>query len=385
MVGQPNPMRRSHASIFYGRSSSALSMIVLDGSYGEGGGQILRSALALSVLTGRPIRVENIRARRPNPGLQAQHLSAVKAAAMLCHAQVHGAALGATTLTFIPQSPPNPGAYTIDVGAARAGGSAGSVTLILQAILLPLAYAPGSSRVTLRGGTHVPWSPPFHYVRDVLLPCLSRLGLQATVHLERWGWYPIGGGEIQVEVHGPVEGEGLYRLKPLVMEERGPLRRLWGWAAVSNLPLEIAKRMASRANRLLREAGLPDEVEAIQVESPGPGAGIFLIAEYAHGRAGASAYGKKGVPAEKVAEEAVAELLAFHRSGAAVDPHLADQLILPLALSAGASRFTTSRITGHVLTSIWVACHFVGDRFEVRGEEGQPGEVWIHPVEEGKP
>ncbi len=368
----------------WGRSSTALPMVVLDGSYGEGGGQILRSALALSALTGRPVRVENIRARRPNPGLQAQHLSAVKAAAMLCRAQVQGATLGSTMLTFVPQSPPAPGTYTVDVGAARSGGSAGAVTLILQAILLPLAYAPGTSRVTLRGGTHVPWSPPFHYVRDVLLPCLGRMGLHAEVHLERWGWYPVGGGEIQLEVYGPVEGEGLYRLKPMTLDQRGPLRRLWGWAAVSNLPLEIAKRMAGRANRLLREAGLPDEVEAILAESPGPGAGIFLVAEYAHIRAGASAYGKKGVPAEKVAEEAVAELVAFHRSNAAVDPHLADQLILPLALSAGASRFTTSRITGHLLTSVWVACHFVGDRFEVRGEEGEPGEVIVHPVEEGR-
>lgn len=365
-----------------GRSSAALSMVVLDGSYGEGGGQILRSALALSILTGRPVRVENIRARRPNPGLQAQHLSAVKAAAMLCRAQVHGVALGATTLTFIPQGPPAPGTYTIDVGTARAGGSAGSVTLILQAILLPLAYAPGTSRVTLRGGTHVPWSPPFHYVRDVLLPCLARMGLRAEVHLERWGWYPAGGGEISLEVHGPLAGQGLYRWQPLTLTERGPLRRLWGWAAVSNLPLEIAKRMAARANRLLREAGLPDEVEAIQVESPGPGAGIFLIAEYAHVRAGASAYGKKGLPAERVAEEAVADLLAFHRSSAAVDPHLADQLILPLALAPGASRFTTSCITAHLLTSIWVACHFVGDRFEVLGEEGEPGEVRVRPAEE---
>ncbi len=368
----------------HGRSSTALSMVVLDGSYGEGGGQILRSALALSALTGRPVRVENIRARRPNPGLQAQHLSAVKAAAMLCRAQVQGATLGSTTLTFVPQAPPSPGTYTVDVGAARAGGSAGSVTLILQAILLPLAYAPGTSRVMLRGGTHVPWSPPFHYVRDVLLPCLGRMGLQAEVHLERWGWYPMGGGEIQLYVYGPLEGDGWYRLKPMTLDQRGPLRRLWGWAAVSNLPLEIAKRMAGRANRLLREAGLPDEVEAIQAESPGPGAGIFLIAEYASIRAGASAYGKKGVPAERVAEEAVSEFLAFHRSGAAVDPHLADQLILPLALSSGASRFITSCITGHLLTSIWVACHFVGDRFEVRGEEGKPGEVIVHPVEEDR-
>jgi RNA 3'-terminal phosphate cyclase (ATP) len=364
-----------------GRSSAAWSLIVLDGSYGEGGGQILRSALALSAITGRPVRVENIRARRPNPGLQAQHLSAVKAAAALCHAQVQGAALGSTALAFIPQSPPAPGAYTVDVGAARAGGSAGSVTLILQAILLPLACAPGSSRVTLQGGTHVPWSPPFHYVRDVLMPTLSRTGLHAEVHLKRWGWYPAGGGEIDLYVHGPLEGEGLYRLKPLTLTERGPLRRLWGWAAVSNLPLEIAKRMAGRANRLLREAGLPDEVEAILAESPGPGAGIFLIAEYANIRAGASAYGKKGLPAERVAEEAVSGFLAFHRSGAAVDPHLADQLILPLALSPGASRFTTSCITAHLLTSIWVACHFVGDRFEVIGEEGGPGEVRVRPVE----
>lgn len=357
-------------------------MIVLDGSYGEGGGQILRSALALSALTGRAVRVENIRARRPNPGLQAQHLSAVKAAAQVCQAQLQGGTLGSTALTFVPQSPPFPGTRTVDVSTARPGGSAGSVTLILQAILLPLAYASGTSHVTLRGGTHVPWSPPFHYFRDVLLPCLREMGLQAEAHLEHWGWYPAGGGEINVRVYGPLEGEGWYRLKPMILDLRGPLRRLWGLAAVSKLPLEIAKRMAARANQLLRDAGLPAEVEAIQTESPGPGAGIFLIAEYSHLRAGASTYGKKRTPAERVAEEAVAEFLAFHRSNAVVDPHLADQLILPMALSPGLSRFTTSRLTGHLLTSIWVASHFVGNRFEIRGKQEEPGEVIVHPVKE---
>ena len=177
-------------------------MLVIDGAYGEGGGQILRTSVALAAILGQPIRIENIRAGRKNPGLAAQHLTALRAAAMVCDATLTGDELGSTRLIFEPRSQPVPGLYEFDVSEAREGGSAGAATLVLQTILLPLALAQGSSTVTVRGGTHVAWSPPFHYLRDVYLPMVAYLGIEASVELLAWGWYPAGEGEIALEISG---------------------------------------------------------------------------------------------------------------------------------------------------------------------------------------
>ena len=174
----------------------------LDGSHGEGGGQILRTALALSAMTGRAIRVEKIRAERKNPGLAAQHLTAVRALGTICGAEVGGDRIGSQELTFSPKSAPQSGDYLFDVSEAREGGSAGSATLLLQALVIPLASAEGDSTLTLRGGTHVAWSPPFDYVEDVFLPALSRMGWRVEAELMRWGWFPAGGGEMRVRIHG---------------------------------------------------------------------------------------------------------------------------------------------------------------------------------------
>lgn len=340
-------------------------MITIDGAYGEGGGQVLRTSLTLAMLTGQAVQIERIRARRPKPGLAAQHLTAVRTAAAICDATVTGDRMGSGRLHFQPGGPPRGGDYTFDVAQVRGAGSAGAVSLVLQTVLLPLALAPdaGPSRLTLRGGTHVPWSPPFPYLREVYLPTLAQLGLPATVELERWGFYPAGGGEVAAQVEGGASG-----VRPLSLTERGLLRRVWGTAVVSNLPAHIPQRMANRARNLLAEEGLKADLQARRVRSNGPGAGIFLLTEHEPGiRAGFTAYGRKGLPAERVAEAACQELLGHYRSGAPVDAHLADQLIVPLAFADGVSHFTTDQVTEHLRTNMWVVEQFAQARFEVAG------------------
>ncbi len=356
-------------------------MLTIDGSYGEGGGQVLRSALTLSALTGQPVRVDKIRAGRRNPGLQAQHLTGVLAIARICDAALEGATLGSTTLTFTPRKPPQAGEYRFDVSEQRKGGSAGSVTLVLHTLILPLAFAEGTSRVVVRGGTHVAWSPPYHHLEQVYLPMLGRLGVQARSSIARWGWYPEGGGEVVVEVVGQAKPQ----LAPLQLETRGALRRLWGISACSNLPEHVAERQKSRAEELLRRAGLSPRIECWTsqrgkgLRSSGTGSILLLFAECEAGIAGFSALGERGKPAERVAEEAVEEFRQWWESGAAVDRHLADQLLLPLALAQGASAFTTCQVTEHLLTNAWVIRHFLPVEIGVEGEKGARGRVVIRP------
>ena len=347
-------------------------MITMDGSYGEGGGQVVRTSLTLSALLKRPLRIEKIRAGRRNPGLQAQHLTGVRATAQVCGARLEGADLGSQILAFVPQSPPRPGEYTFDVAEARKGGSAGATSLVFQTLLLPLAFAHGTARLTLQGGTHVAWSPPFHYLKQVYLPTLARMGVDAEVEIERWGWYPIGGGVIRAEIKG-TEGLGGIQLT-----ERGTLVRLSGISALSNLPSHIAERQRRRAVEILRAEGFAPEIEMVDAPASGQGTCVFLLAEYENGRAGFTALGARGKPAEKVAEEACRDFLAHHQSGACLELHLADQLILPMALAHGPSAFTTCRITQHLLTNIWVVEQFLEVTFEVEGKEGGEGTVMVH-------
>lgn len=349
--------------------------LVIDGSHGEGGGQILRTTVTLAALLGRPVRIENIRARRRNPGLQAQHLTSIRAAADTCRAELSGAEPGSTTLTFRPTQQPTAGARAYDVAAARKGGSAGATSLVFQTALLPLSFAVGDSEIAVEGGTHVAWSPPYHYLTDVFLPAAARLGIQATVSLERWGWYPHGHGSIRAEVRGlgtdaPLEGVRLDRC--------GELVRLTGFSAVSNLPEHIQERQARQTERLLRQAGFDPDIQRLTPQASGPGTGVYLLAEYEHATAAFSSCGRRGKRAEQVAQEAVEAFLGHHATGAAVDPHLADQLILPMAVASSVSSFTTSQITNHLLTNIWVVQHLGDTRVDVEGETGQIGKVTVH-------
>ncbi|MDD4906697.1 MAG: RNA 3'-terminal phosphate cyclase [Methylobacter tundripaludum] len=333
--------------------------LIIDGSHGEGGGQILRSALSLAAITGRPVRIEKLRANRKKPGLAAQHLTSVRAAAMLCDAEVKGAELGSQTLQFIPRKPVRAGDYSLDVAQAREGGSAGAVMLVLQTLLPPLALATGVSTVMLRGGTHVDMSPSYDYVHDVWLPTLARMGVRAELSLMRSGWYPVGQGEVRLRI------AGTEKLLPLRLEHRGPLRAVTGRALAANLPAHICERMAAHARDLVEQAGMAAEIEAVVMKAACPGAGLYLTAHYENSLAGFGAQGKRGKPAEQVAEEACFALLQHYRSGAALEQHLADQLILPAALCRGESVFGVERISPHLVTNAWVAERFGLARIDI--------------------
>jgi RNA 3'-terminal phosphate cyclase (ATP) len=325
-------------------------MVEIDGSTGEGGGQVLRTALSLACVLGRPLRMRNIRRGRERPGLMPQHLACVRSAAALTGARVEGDEWGSLSLDFRP-GPPRPGTYRFDIGTA------GSASLVLQCVLPPLLLAEGHSEVVVTGGTHVPLSPPFDYLAGVFLPALGELGLRARAELRSHGFYPRGGGEVRASVAGGGKVRSRHFLEP------GDLVELSGRSGVANLPLSIADRQAGA----LREAlgGLRPSMETVEVAARGPGTFVFLLARYQHAVAGFAALGRKGKRAEAVGREAAQEFLAHHRSGAALDPYLADQAVLYLALAEGLSRFTTSRITSHLRTNLEVIRAFTGAEYEI--------------------
>jgi RNA 3'-terminal phosphate cyclase (ATP) len=331
--------------------------------------------VTLAAVLSLPVRIESVRAGRSKPGLQPQHLTAVRAAAAVCGAELEGDTLGSPAFSLAPTKPASSGTYQFDVAKESGRGSAGSVCLVLQTLLLPLALADGESVVTLRGGTHVPWAPPATYVEHVLLPLLGRIGIDAELEIMRWGFYPAGGGEVRVRIAG--SGGPLRALR---LMEPGALVKVQGTAAAMNLPAHIAQRMASRALNVLADGGIVSQVQARRLRGSGPGAGLFLIAEYESASEGFSALGRKGLPSEQVADSACRELLDHHHSGQAVGPHLADQLLLPLALAEGESYAATSQVSQHLLTNAWVVNQFLGPVVSVEGQQGRPGSVSVQGV-----
>lgn len=308
----------------------------IDGARGEGGGQILRTSLALSVLAGRPVSFVRVRAGRAKPGLQRQHLVAVEAAAGICGGRVEGAALGATGFRFVPGSV-RPGEHVFDIGTA------GSTTLVLQTVLMPLALAGAPSRVVILGGTHNPMAPPFEFLVQAFLPLLSRLGLNVRATLERAGFYPAGGGRIVVEIDPPGRPTRLSLCEP------GPAIRRHGLALVSNLPEHVGRR---EVDTLADRLGWPHGTGAVQMcEGPGQGNALLAFLENSHATEVFTAIGERGVRAEVVAAKLAEEVRAFERTGAAVGEHLADQLLLPLALRAG-GEFSTVEPSLHFTTQL---------------------------------
>jgi len=334
-------------------------MLHLDGSHGEGGGQILRTALSLAATLEQPVRIVNIRAGRSKPGLRPQHLTAVLALARITQAEVAGAVLHSQELTFRPRRP-QPGPYLFDV--AEKTGSAGSVTLLAQALLPPLLAAGQPSSLILKGGTHVAWSPPAHYLLQVFLPALAQLGGKVTMTLNRWGWYPRGGGEVGMVIHPAPKLSGVqWRTPPDYREFRAI-------SAASKLPEHVRRRQGERL-----QARLGRDLPVDFIEAGGLDAGSMVMV---YGpRAGFNALGVKGKPAEKVADEAADAFLTFRDRRAVVDRHLADQIVLYLAWARGASTFVTPEVTLHLLTNLWVIEQFLGSRFEVKGELGERGEI----------
>jgi RNA 3'-terminal phosphate cyclase (ATP) len=326
-------------------------MILIDGSIGEGGGQILRTALGLSMATDQGFRIEKIRAGRAKPGLLRQHLTAVNAAVAICEGTVNGAAIGSTSLEFTPGKV-KAGDYTFSVG------SAGSTTLVLQAVLPALLTASGPSSLTLEGGTHNPHAPPFNFLERAFLPLVNRMGPTVHVALERAGFYPAGGGRFFVNIV-PAQ-----RLSPLHLLERGEIKRKLAKAMVAALPGAIAKRELEKVEQRLGWAG--DQLQIRQLpEAWGPGNILTLEVESDHVTELFTGFGSKGVTAEAVADEAVQQVRRYLADGAPIGPCLADQLLLPISL-AGTGSFRTQAPTRHTLTNIEIIRRFLAVRISLQ-------------------
>ena len=319
-------------------------MLTLDGSMGEGGGQILRTALTLSLVSGKPFRITHLRAARRRPGLQRQHLACVRAAAAVGLAEVEGASLGSQTLCFAPKGV-WPGRYCFDIGTA------GSTTLVLQTVLPALLMADGPSQITVTGGTHNPLAPPFEFLDRAYLPLLRRMGAQVEAHLLRPGYAPRGGGEISLHVR-PAN-----HLSPLVLEDRGRILNRRATATVAGLP----KHIGERELRVVRQhLGWPEDFMLVKEQPPQWGPGNVLSIELAfdgHSEV-FTGFGQRGVRAETVAARAVQEVQEYLEAEVAVATHLADQLLLPLALARG-GLFTTLAPTLHARTNWEVIRRFL--------------------------
>ncbi|MHB1318466.1 MAG: RNA 3'-terminal phosphate cyclase [Anaerolineae bacterium] len=349
-------------------------MLTIDGSVGEGGGQILRTALCLAVLQQRPLELHHIRAGRRPVGLAPQHLAVVRALGMLSAAEITGDEPGSQNLRFAPGQPARAGRYDLDIGALAGQPSAGSVTLLLQTLLFPLALqGGGTSTLTLTGGTHVPWSPCYQYLTDVYLPLLERIGIECTVELGDWGWFPDGRGTLQATVHAADAS----RLNALELVRRGALTQVWALSAASNLPAHIIDRQRHQVDARLRSRHIRPKVLALDAPSPGTGTVVFIAAQYEEITAGFTAFGRIRYPAERVADDAFEAFDAYRQTRAALDPHLADQVIMPLALASGISHLATSQVTAHLQTVAWLVGRFTGREIDVRGQIGSPGEVLI--------
>lgn len=324
------------------------TMVELDGSQGEGGGQILRTALSLSMITGRPFRIERIRARRSRPGLLRQHLTAVQAAAEICGAEVSGAQMGSLGLSFKPGR--------ITGGDYRfAIGTAGSCTLVLQTILPALWFADGASSVLIAGGTHNPAAPPADFLIRCWLPLLRGMGVDMEIDLLRHGFYPAGGGEIRVGVRPVADWQGLD------LEARGALREARATAVVAGLSADIARRELERVAAQL--GGLEREMRVLPA-AQGPGNVVLVEMAYERVTEVFTGFGEKGVPAESVADGVARAARRFNQSEAAVGEYLADQLLLPMALAGGGS-FTTSKLSSHLKTNVEVIERFLAVRFQI--------------------
>jgi RNA 3'-terminal phosphate cyclase (ATP) len=317
--------------------------VQIDGASGEGGGQILRTSLALAMLTGRPLEMSRIRAGRARPGLRRQHLACVAAAARLCHAEVRGAAVGSQQLAFRPGVITG-GVLDIDIG------SAGSTTLVVQTFLVPAIAAGVALRAVIRGGTHNPLAPPFEFLARVWLPHLRAMGARVELALDRHGFTPGGeprgrDGDGQITV--TVEPGGA--LRPIEILDAGPITSRHATAILSRLPTHVAEREHAVVQDRLGLAAA--ECEVRDVRGAGPANVLLVEVERAAGRELVSAFGEKGLRAERVAEQACDELAAFLAAGVPVGVHLADQLLLPLAV-AGGGRFRTLPLSLHATTSI---------------------------------
>lgn len=334
-------------------------MLTINGSYGEGGGQILRTSLALSAITGQAFRIENIRANRPKPGLRKQHLACVNAAAEISDAECTGSALNSQVLEFKPRAV-TPGNYKFRID------SAGSALLVLQTVLPILFFAPEKSTIAITGGTHNPMAPPADFITDSFLPLIAMLGFNASLNLKKHGFYPAGGGEIHTAVAPRADGQTDFSLT-----ERGKRLSIRGEILLSYLKLDIAERERAKLSKV---AGIPEnEIKIVHIPDPsGPGNAVMLKAKHENIACVFTAFGELGKKAEIVANEAAQDYMDYSKSAAVVDKHLADQLLLYLAFNKKGS-FTTNEVTEHTRTNIEIIRQFLNIELTIT----QTGNVFV--------
>ena len=355
-----------------------MTSVHLDGARGEGGGQIVRSALALSLVTGKPFTLVNIRARRDRPGLQRQHLTAVRAAAQLGQAELKGDQLGSQKLTFHPAPPSNadrgdPGARPSLAGDYQFRiGTAGSTTLVLQTLVPALLLSRSASQLRLEGGTHNVLAPPFDYLTCVYFPLLRRMNVPVVGRLERHGFYPAGGGQVEVTI-----ADRSKPLQQLQLIERGALRKIRVTALVANLPQHIAQRECQTVHDVTGwtdgEYSIEYAAQTIQ-NVTGPGNVLLIEMRFEQVTELFTGFGRKGVRAETVAKGAAEEALAYLHSEQPVGPHLADQIMLPIALATyagcGTGKYRTAEMTDHAKTHIDVIERFLNVHVSAKEQEG---------------
>jgi RNA 3'-terminal phosphate cyclase (ATP) len=355
-VGKSRLQKPAHKkSINLKIRKTAMTIIHLDGSAGEGGGQLLRSALSLSLCTGTPFVIDNIRAGRSKPGLMRQHLACVKAAARIGGAQVQGDDIGSKRLTFTP------GVIQAD-DYEFAIGSAGSTMLLLQCVLPALLHAPGTSTLVLQGGTHNPLAPTADFIEHAFLPLLKTMGAQIEFQVQRPGFYPAGGGVVRLRISPAA-------LQPIHLLQRGALRGVTARATLSNLATDIAVRELAVVQKKMQLTSAALQIAQFHEPSFGPANVLQLFATHANTTCVVTAHGERARSAEQVAESAIKQLQKFLHSEAAVDEHLADQLLLPMALAAGGS-FTTNALTPHLLSNIALIEQFLPSRFAITPTNG---------------
>lgn len=340
-------------------------MVEIDGSEGEGGGQILRSALALSVLTGRPFKLVNIRANRSKPGLQPQHVMCVKAAGAISGAQYKGAANGSSVLYFEPRAVRS-GNYTFAIGTA------GATALVLHTVYLPLALrGDGPSEVAITGGTHNIHAPCYHFLETTWAAHLARMGIKVQLEMTRPGFYPRGGGEIRAVIH-PCE-----RVNGLSLLACPELTTAGGFSAYAGLPESVGRKQARRLGARLKSEGVESHIPVEEWEAASPGSVAAVIFRQLPVPALFFGLGERGKPSESVADDAADEAVRFRNARAPVDPHSADQLLLPLALSDDPSEYRTSEVTRHLTTNVETVRKFVDRTISIERGGGDSGVVRI--------
>ena len=343
-------------------------IIKIDGSFGEGGGQILRTSLSLSAITKKPFEIHSIRANRKTPGISHQHLQAVNATAMICNAEATGNTLRSTTLRFYPDNIRH-GTYSFNIGIA------GSIALVLQTIFYPLSFAEGPSTITITGGTHVSHSPCTDYLERQWLFFLRKMGYDAEMQTMRAGFYPRGGGEVVMKIN-PSHMQRTIRIK-----DRGSLLRIKGISVVSNLDTNIAKRQQMEAQKQFSVQNIPNEIALFEMPAIGKGTLLLLIGEFEHSQCCYFSLGEIGKRAETVAEDACNKLNNFLKTKGVFDEYLADQLIVPLALvKEEETTFTTPIITKHLLTNIEITKKFIPINVAITGRINEEGTITIQPL-----